>query len=164
MVIYTDFSFFFLAAVYNFVPPHNVTARKLVNNFVFLHINTRSPTQNNEVLTKDIVVVLDGSGSIVRNEFDKGKAALRNMIGLERKGENDTNYAAVTFSNSAVINFSFLPYAEAANEILKIPYPSGGTNTQAGLAKAKTLFDISSSGITILRSVKYACGDGKSQS
>lgn len=146
--------YFVSAALYNVVPSHIVTARKLINNFIFSDpVNAGSLTQNTEVLTKDIVVVLDGSGSIGSCEFNKGTTALRNMIELERESRNDTKYAAVTFSNSAVVNFSFLPYTEVATEIFKILYQSGGTNTQAKLAKAKTLFDISSSGITFFRTV-----------
>ena len=57
-----------------------------------------------------------------------------------------TNYAAVTFSNTATVNFKFLPYTTAASELTKITYPNGGTNTQAGLAEAKKLFIDPSSG------------------
>ena len=133
-----------MAAVYNVVPPPSVTARKLINNFLFTTdaVSTRAPTQNtNQNLVKDIVVVLDSSGSIGSDQFNNGKKALKNMMRLERKGGNDTKYAAVTFSGVAVINFSFLPYAEAEKGILTIPYQGGGTNTQAGLAEAKKLFD-----------------------
>ena len=139
----------FFAAVYNVVPPPNVTAKKLINNFLLSTdaVNTQAPTQNTkEDLTKDIVVVLDSSGSIVSDEFSKGKTALKNMMVLEREKGNDTKYAAVTFSDVAFVNFSFLPYAEAENEILSIPYRTGRTNTQAGLAEAKKLFDDLSTG------------------
>ena len=96
---------------------------------------------------EDIVVVMDGSGSIGRCEFDKGKIALSNMMELASASGISTNYAAVTFANSAKVEFKFKPYTEAGNKIKDIQYPSGGTNTQAGLTEAKKLFDDPSSGI-----------------
>ena len=57
-----------------------------------------------------------------------------------------TKYAAVTFSYTATVNFKFLPYSTAASEITKITYPGSLTNTQAGLAEAKKLFEDPSSG------------------
>ena len=59
----------------------------------------------------------------------------------------DTKYAAVSYSNSAVVDFKFLPYSTAANDIMQIRYVGGGTNTQDGLEKAKRLFEDPSSGI-----------------
>ena len=35
--------------------------------------------------------------------------------------------AAVTFAFSATINFKFRPYHLAANKMMNIPYPNGGT-------------------------------------
>ena len=113
------------------VPSHGVTARKLITNF--LRIDTVNKQYSRH--TKDIVVVMDGSASIANNEFDKGKAALKNMIGLERESGNDATYAAVTVSDSAVVNFAFLPYAEAADEIVMVPCPTDSTNAHAGLAE-----------------------------
>ena len=55
------------------------------------------------------------------------------MIGLEREGGNDTKYAAITLADSAVVNFELLPYTEAADKIMMIPYPPSSTNAQAGL-------------------------------
>ena len=142
MFICFFFACFFAAfSAFQDVPPHNVTAKKLITNF--LRNDSTNDTKN---LTKDIVVVMNGSGSIGGGEFNKGKLALRNMIGLEREGGNDTKYASVIFSSSAAVNFSFLPYAEAANEMVMITYPSGGRNTQAGLTEAKKLFEDPSSG------------------
>ena len=59
----------------------------------------------------------------------------------------DTKYAAVSYSNNALVNFKFLPYSTAANEITQIRYVGGGTNTQDGLAEATRLFEDPSSGI-----------------
>lgn len=95
---------------------------------------------------EDIVIVMDGSGSVARCDFNKGKKALQHMMGLAYLKESDTKYAAVTFASSVTVNFKFLPYCVAANETTQIPYPNGNTNTQAGLGEAKNLFDDPSSG------------------
>ena len=116
-----------------------MTAKKLITNFLGY---TQSPsiTAKRQTYTEDIVIVLDGSGSIGSCEFKKGKEALKHLMKTAHNPLYDTKYAAVTFSNSATVNFKFLPYATASSEITKITYPSGGTNTQAGLAEAKKLF------------------------
>ena len=59
----------------------------------------------------------------------------------------DTKFAVVSYSNIAVVNFKFLPYYTAANNIMQIRYVGGSTNTQHGLDKAKRLFEDPSSGI-----------------
>ena len=119
------------------VARHDVTATKLKTNFLHIDpVNEQFTTHE----PKDIVVVMDGSASLGSDEFNMGKKALKSLIELEGQGGNDTKYAAVTFSSSAVVNFSFLPYTEAANEILTISYPDGETNAYAGLKKAKKLF------------------------
>lgn len=121
----------------------------------FLHIST-SPgalvRRKRSTILEDVVVVMDGSGSIGSCEFRKGKKALEHMMKLARYNPlYDTKYAAVTFGTSATVNFKFLPYTSAANEIRKIRYPSGLTNTQAGLEEARKLFaDGPSSGTVFL--------------
>ena len=59
----------------------------------------------------------------------------------------DTKYATVSYSSNAVVDFEFLPYSTAANDIMQIRYEGGSTNTQDGLEKAKRLFEDPSSGI-----------------
>lgn len=94
-----------------------------------------------QLAAEDIVVVMDGSGSIGSCEFDKGKIALSNMMKLASASGISTKYAAVTFATSAKVEFKFKPYTEAGNKIKDIRYPNGWTNTQAGLTEAKKLFD-----------------------
>ena len=101
-----------------------------------------------ETYFEDNVVVLDGSGSIGGCEFEKGKKALKYMMKMAMENPDvDTKYAAVSYSDDAVVDFDFLPYSEAANDITGIRYVGGGTNTQDGLEKAKRLFEDPSSGI-----------------
>ena len=94
----------------------------------------------------DIVIVLDGSESVRRCDFSKAKEALKHLMDTLHKLGYDLKYAAVTFGTTATVNFNFLPYSSAASEITRISYPSGSTNTQAGLAEAKKLFDDPNSG------------------
>lgn len=103
---------------------------------------------------EDIVIVMDGSESINKCEFEKGKKALKGLMGMASySSRHDTKYAAVTFSCAASVNFKFLTYPSAGNKILSISYPGGGSNTQAGLAEAKKLFDDPSSGIYLFNFV-----------
>ena len=130
-----------IAVAFQKVPPANETAKKLMS--YFLNINPRTKRQN---VIEDIVVVMDGSGSIGSCEFTKGKKALQIMIGVAYGAK----VAAVTFASSATVNFKFMPYNLAANKMIDISYPRGSTNTQAGLTEAKKLFDDSSSGINVI--------------
>ena len=94
------------------------------------------------------MVVLDGSGSIGRCQFKKGKKALKYMMKLAKNTPTvDTKYAAVSYSNDAVVDFTFLPYSKAAKKTRRIRYVGGGTNTRDGLEKAAGLFKNPSSGI-----------------
>lgn len=132
--------FFISFVAFQAVPPLQVTAKKLMTNF--LHINPDpAGRRKRQTIYEDIVVVIDGSGSVGTCEFNKGKKALEHTIQLAQNSpEYDTKYAAVTFATSATVNFKFLPYALAAKEIMKIGYPNGWTNTQAGLEEAMKLF------------------------
>ena len=133
-------------AEFQTVPPARQTANNLMTKFLGLR-------RGNILISKrqfgaeDIVVVMDGSGSIGRCEFDKGKIALSNMMELASASGISTNYAAITFATSAKVEFQFEPYATAGKKIKGIQYPDGETNTQAGLTEAKKLFDNPSSGI-----------------
>ena len=113
----------------------------------FLGINPTNTRGKRSASVFDVVIVMDGSGSIGRCEFERGKAAMKNMIlsASEDTGP-DEKFAAVTFSNSASVNFKFLPHSAAQQRLMMISYPGGGTNTQAGLEMAKTLFQDSSAG------------------
>ena len=86
---------------------------------------------------------MDGSGSVTKCEFNEGRKALAEAIKMceaKEKGNYSCRHAAVTFSNAATVNFKFLPSAQASQKMSAITYPSGSTNTQAGLAEAEKLF------------------------
>ncbi|XP_068686892.1 vitrin-like [Montipora capricornis] len=145
------------------VPAPNVTATKLMVNFLHLSpCNTSSLVKRQAPLFEDIVLVLDGSGSVGKCEFNKGKKALHYMAGLAAESQYDTKYAAVTFATSAVINFNFTHYSIAANKTLQISYPGGLTNTQEGLLLARNLFVNPSGQRPNSREMVFLVTDGQS--
>ena len=138
-----------------------------MTNFLFINpTNTRVKRQAGTVLI-DNVIVMDGSESVGRCEFERGKAAIKNMMksanAVAVENKDDEKYAAVTFSSSASVNFKFLPYSTAEQKLTMIQFPSGSTNTQAGLAEAMKLFVESRKGIcfavTKFPPVRKLCGN-----
>ena len=111
-----------------------------MNNF--FHYNSRVSKRG--IGEEDIVLVIDGSGSVGSCQFNYGRDALAASIKsckvkeLENNGPN-CRTAAVTFASNAHVNFKFLPADQAINQVKLISYPSGSTNTQAGLAEAENL-------------------------
>ena len=101
-----------------------------------------SPVAKRHTSNEDVVAVIDGSGSIGACEFNKGKNALSYLMDSAKESNPtiDTKYAAITFATSVTVNFKFLQYVEAAKKVKTISYPSGSTNTQAGLEEAMKLF------------------------
>ena len=117
-----------------------MTAKKLITNFLGYSLSARITKR--QVSFLDTVIVLDGSGSVSRCAFSKAKEGLKHLIRTPfRSGTVNARYAAVTFSNTATVNFNFSPVLSASRQITTIAYPGGGTNTQAGLREAKNLFD-----------------------
>ena len=129
-----------------------------MTNFLgYSHYRGITKRQTNIV---DIVIVLDGSESVRRCDFSKAKEALKHVMDTLNNPKSDSKFAAVTFSTTAAVNFRFLPYSLAASKIMTISQPYSSTNTQAGLAEAKKLFDDPNSGTLFIsiRAVKtYAC-------
>ena len=141
------FSWFFVLfsfAEFQTVPSIEDTANKFMTNFLFINpTNTRRKRQAVTQLI-DNVIVMDGSGSVGDCEFKRGKVAIKNLMksvnAIAVEEGYDEKYAAVTFSTSASQNFKFLPYSTAVQRLSMIGFPSGSTNTQAGLAEAMSLF------------------------
>ena len=128
------------------MPSFQVTANKLMHNFLHIHPGDLLRHKRAAIL-EDVVIVMDGSESIPICNFNNVKKGLRHMMLLAKYNRvYDTKYAAVTFGSSATVNFKFLPFASAAKRIMRIPYPDGATNTQAGLEEARKLFVNPSSG------------------
>ena len=121
-----------------------MTTKKFITNF--LGFSRTGGIGKRQTAVIDTVIVLDGSQSIPYCDFSKAKEALKHMMDTLNDPKSDSKFAAVTFSNTATVNFRFLPNSLAASEITTIPYQGGWTNTQAGLAEAKKLFDDPNSG------------------
>ena len=88
---------------------------------------------------EDVIVVMDGSGSIGKCEFDNGRKAMKSFMEFVQP-KIDAKYAMVTFSDNARTDYGFFPQLTAAKKIDRVAYPGGSTNTQAGLAQALNLF------------------------
>ena len=67
----------------------------------------------------------------------------------------DKKFAMVTFATGARKDFDFLEQAIAKDRIDNVPYPGGGTNTQAGLQMA---FDIFSKGTLQIAAIAHLEG------
>ena len=98
---------------------------------------------------EDIVVIMDGSGSIGDCEFRNAKNAAKGLMLFEQPGI-DATYAAITFANHVRRDFEFLPQLKAAAKISNVKFPDGWTNTQAGLAEAFELFSSGKKGALYL--------------
>ncbi|CAB3985154.1 Hypothetical predicted protein [Paramuricea clavata] len=116
------------------IPPKNETAKKFIKNF--LRIRHRGKRSSH---IEDVVIVMDGSGSIGLCEFNNGKKALKALMQYKQPGI-DAKYAMVTFASQARRDFNFLPQLDAAAKMSGVKFPRGATNTQAGLAEAFDLF------------------------
>ena len=78
----------------------------------------------------DAIFIIDSSGSIRRRDYCRTIKALQLLTG---KAQNSRRYAAITFSNNATIRFDFTERKEAVNNLRKIPFERGLTNTQDAL-------------------------------
>lgn len=143
------------------IPTPEVTATQFMTNF--LGISSTNRRRKRTTHRTDNVFVIDGSISIGSCEFERGKVALTNAMKASHEKGRDVKYAAVTFSDSASINFKFFPYPNAKGKLMSISYPRRWTNTQAGLAMARTLFEDFSAGWRVAsRKVVLLITDGRS--
>lgn len=85
----------------------------------------------------DVVFIIDDSGSIPSDQFNKGLSAIRLLIGDASLG---TKFAAIKFSNKANLLFNFVPPDQAKKKLLNVPQNGGWTNTQDALKMARNLF------------------------
>ena len=86
----------------------NVTAEKFMVNFLHIRPKFFDRVKKWTPTVEDIVVVMDGSESINKCEFEKGKKALKGIMSLASyNSRHDTKYAAVTLSCAASVNFNF---------------------------------------------------------
>ena len=82
----------------------------------------------------DVVFIIDDSGSIPSDQFNKGLSAIRLLIGDASPG---TKFAAIKFSNKAHLLFNFVSPDQAKKKLLNVPRNNGMTNTQDALKMAR---------------------------
>ena len=81
--------------------------------------------------------IIDDSGSIPLDQFNKGLSAIRLLI---ENAVRFTNFAAIKFSNRANLLFNFVSPDQAKTKLLNVAQNRGMTNTQDALKMAKDLF------------------------
>ena len=82
----------------------------------------------------DVVFIIDESGSIPLDQFNKGLSAIRLLIGDAKLG---SQFAAIKFSNKANLLFNFVSPDQAKTKLLNVPRNNGMTNTQDALKMAR---------------------------
>ena len=85
----------------------------------------------------DVVFIIDDSGSIPSDQFNKGLSAIRLLIG---DGLPGAKFAAIKFSDKAHLLFNFVSPDQAKTKLLNVPQKGGWTNTQDALKMARNLF------------------------
>ena len=85
----------------------------------------------------DVVFIIDESGSIPSDQFNKGLSAIRLLIGHALLG---TKFAAIKFSDKAHLLFNFVSPDQAKTKLMNVPQNGGLTNTQDALKMARNLF------------------------
>ena len=85
----------------------------------------------------DVVFIIDDSGSIPSDQFNKGLSAIRLLIGHALLG---TKFAAIKFSDKAHLLFNFVSPDQAKTKLMNVPQNGGWTNTQDALKMARNLF------------------------
>ena len=82
----------------------------------------------------DVVFIIDDSGSIPSDQFNKGLSAIRLLIGDALLG---TKFAAIKFSDKAHLLFNFVSPDQAKTKLLNVAQNRGMTNTQDALKMAR---------------------------
>ena len=85
----------------------------------------------------DAVFVIDDSGSIPSDDFNKGLKALRTMIEGAQSEHPGSKFAAIKFSDQATLLFNFVSPDQAKKKLLNVVHSGGLTNTQDALKMAR---------------------------
>ena len=100
------------------------------------------PCEAREIGGLDLVFVLDESGSIGEEDFNKTKLSIEDIISNLRIGLDDTRVALLLFSNRSILLFNLNKHNNSdtlIEEIRNIEYVSGPeTNTAAALELLRT--------------------------
>ena len=121
-------------------------ARRLAKKLPFLrHKPTRNPYElilnsvddTDDTSQHDAVFIIDDSGSIPSNDFNKGLKALRTMIERAQSEHPGSKFAAIKFSDQATLLFNFISPDQAKKKLLNVVRSGGLTNTQDALKMAR---------------------------
>lgn len=155
---------------------HRTTATRDATTFPTTEINGETPLINiasstSTVLPKchdkiDLVFMIDASGSVGSANFRKMKSFVSNSVSHFTIGPNDARVGAITFSSQPHFQFALNKYTDKSslsNAIQKIPYQSGGTNTDIALTYVeKNTFTAASGDRIDARDILVIITDGKS--
>lgn len=120
------------------VPKERVTAKKIEQFFIRSEseFRTRNRRAIEDKTKYDVVLVFDASNSIRKRDFYRGVKALEVLI---HKARPDTHYAAITFSDKAIVAFDFTDYKRAKRFLrTRVKFIGDKTNTQEALQKCRT--------------------------
>ncbi|XP_032240316.1 uncharacterized protein LOC116619544 isoform X2 [Nematostella vectensis] len=126
-----------------YVPPAKVTAQKMSEYLFHRHGADRLAKRDVHYPT-DVLIIIDSSKSVPERNFTQGLRALQELV---FRFPTDTNFAAITYSTDAQVNFQFVSATKALDQLIQIQYNAGFTNTQAALRKARKMFLSRKSGI-----------------
>ena len=122
-----------------------VNAANAVETVLKEAINSTEPTQEPVRITsdeRDIVLVLDVSGSMSGTPMEETKKASMNFI--DSILEEDASIGVVTYDDNAEQLTNFSVDKDHLTEIISALSDGGGTNIEAGLTEAQSMLDSSS--------------------
>ncbi len=113
-----------------------------VINFTWLKINDFTLTETSQTTTeRDIVLVLDVSGSMAGTPMEETKKASTNFISTILK--ENASIGIVTYDNSATTLSNFSTNESVLNAIANSIDDGGGTNIESGLQMAENMLSTS---------------------
>ncbi|XP_060562483.1 vitrin-like [Ruditapes philippinarum] len=140
------------------IPSVNVTAKNVQNFFArpsgkVLSQTIKSSQIQSQDLSRDLVIIMDSSGSIGSNGFQVAKEQTAKLMGLlcptapfDKIAGSPYQYnqaAMLTYSTNVVENFDFNRYSTTVNiqnAIKRVRYAGGGTSTNKAFDQARGLF------------------------
>lgn len=123
------------------IPPSEETAKKM-EQFLFERTSLRIVKRSIK-RPEDVLIIIDSSKSVPEANFTQGMHALKSLV---TKFRPNTKFAAILFSTNAKVMFKFVSPQKAMENLDRIRYNSGFTNTQAALRKAGKLLTSKRSG------------------
>ncbi|XP_019643442.1 PREDICTED: collagen alpha-1(XII) chain-like [Branchiostoma belcheri] len=122
-----------------------ITPQETARAFDTFFLKGQSTTSRNPGKERDLLIILDESGSIGLEVFNDAKEALARLLGYICPGIGPSypyhQIAFMTFSSSYTEHFDFNDYGTytgVSNAIRQVTYSDGGTNTHNALDYART--------------------------